>query len=144
MDQLTVVGWREIVSLPELGLEGIKAKVDTGARTSALHAFDIERFQKDGQEWLTFKTHPVQHTRKPVISCEARLQDERVVTDSGDHREKRFVIETPIEVGEKTWRVEVTLTDRKNMKFRMLLGRHAMRGKITVDPARSYLTTLDK
>ena len=131
------VGWREWASLPELDIEAIKVKVDTGARTSALHAFQVESFMRDGQEWVRFSIHPSQG-QDQVSHCEAPVLDRRVVTDSGGHKEERPVICTDIELGGRRWPIEITLTDRENMIFRMLLGRTAM-GEIIVDPTASFL-----
>lgn len=134
-----MLGWREWVDLPELGLRHIKAKVDTGARTSALHAFELRTFEEDGRRRVEFKMHPNQKDTRTVVVCRADIKDERVVRDSGGHAEKRLVIETPLHVGEHNWPIEITLTARDDMLFRMLLGRTAMRRRVTVDPARSYL-----
>ena len=135
-----VLGWREWVQLPELGLESIKAKVDTGARTSALHAFEVSAFDEDGRQRVEFKMHPNQRDSDTVVVCRADIKDERVVRDSGGHQEKRWVIETPVCIGDHCWPIELTLTSRDDMLFRMLLGRTAMRGRAVVNPARSYLT----
>jgi len=137
---LTAVGWREWVRLPSLGIRRIKAKIDTGARTSALHAFHVEAFDKDGEPWVRFRIHPKQYRNDLEQVCEARIKDERVVTDSGGHKESRYVIETELELAGKKWPVEITLTSRDDMRFRMLLGRTAMHDRIVVNPARSYLT----
>jgi hypothetical protein len=134
----TILGWREWISLPDLGITGIKAKIDTGARSSSLHAFDIEKFDIDGKPWVAFKVHPLQHDNSTTVHCKARIKDYRQVTDSGGHRSMRYVIETTICVGEDHFTTEMTLAGRSEMMFRMLVGRTAMKNRYTVDPSRSY------
>lgn len=134
-----VIGWREWVSLPGLGIETVKAKVDTGARTSSLHAFAVQELRRGKHELVRFKLQPEQRSANHAVWAEAPLCDRRTVTPSSGHAELRPVIVTTIELLGERWEVELTLTRRDAMGFRMLLGRQAIRGRFLVDPGRSYL-----
>ena len=139
MSAKIIVGWREWLGLPELGIEKIKAKVDTGARTSCIHAFDIEEFSENGETWVKFTTHPLQEDVETTVECRAKVVERKYVTSSSGQRELRYFIETKLVAGTQSWPVRVTLSNRSTMKFRMLLGRTAMENRIVVDPALSHL-----
>jgi hypothetical protein len=139
-EQLLTVGWREWLALPKLGIPAIKAKLDTGARTSALHTFAIEPFETKGRIRVRFGIHPLQKRRDIELFCTAEVFDRRVVTDSGGHRELRYVIRTPVSLGNRVWPIEITLSNRDTMMFRMLLGRSAMQEGFLIAPHSSYLT----
>jgi hypothetical protein len=136
-----VVGWREWISLPELEIPAIKAKIDTGARSSSLHAYDMKRFRRRGVSMIRFKVHPIQRDFRTVVESEAELVDLRKVRSSSGVQTLRPVIATPLELGEETWEIEVTLVRRDAMGFRMLLGRQALRGHLLVDPGSSFLVS---
>ncbi len=141
MDQKKImIGWREWLTMPDLGIQAIKAKVDTGARTSALHTFGLEPFEKNGVLKVKFGVHPLQRRKDIEVYCVADVVDRRRVTSSVGQSEMRYVIRTLVALGKFSWPIELTLTSRKSMRFRMLLGRAAISGLILVDPAKSYLT----
>ena len=137
--ELQTIGWREWVAFPDLGLKFVKAKVDTGARSSSLHAVGMESFRKGSAEWVRFEVHPDQRTTKGSVVCEAQVFDRRRVRSSNGRQELRFFIHTPATLGDSTWPIELSLTARSDMGFRLLLGRQATRGQFVVDPGRSYL-----
>jgi hypothetical protein len=125
--------------MPQLGIDKIKAKVDTGARTSALHAWAIEPFERDGAAWVRFKLHPLQRNNRQAMACEAIVVDRRAVRNTGGKAEVRYVIETGVTLGNVSWTIEVTLTNRDKMGFRLLLGRSAVKNRFLIDAGRSYL-----
>lgn len=136
-----VVGWREWVGLPGLDIGAIKAKIDTGARSSSLHAYDMKRFRRRGVSMIRFKVHPLQRDFRTVVESEAKLVDLRKVRSSSGAQTLRPVIVTPLELGGRSWEIEVTLVRRDEMGFRMLLGRQALRGQVLVDPGGSFLVS---
>lgn len=135
----TIVGWREWVSLPGLGVPWIKAKVDTGARTSALHAFDLEEIERDGEKWVRYSVHPWQGSDEDAVACESRVVDRREVRSSSGHAEERYVVQLDVSMGGQVVDAEVTLSKRDEMGFRMLVGREALCQGFLVDPSGSYL-----
>ena len=138
--QLSILGWREWVRLPELGLGRIKAKIDTGAKSSCLHAFDIEEIERDEERLIRFKVHPRQRRQTKLVEVEARLLGYREVRSSSGHTEVRPVIVTIIRLLGREWPIELTLSDRQGMGFRMLVGREALRGRFLVDAEKSFLS----
>jgi len=134
-----IFGSEEWFSFPDLGIPTIKARVDSGAKTSALHAINITPFLKDGANWVKFDINPIQNNLKTVLHCEAPLVDKRIVKSSSGFREQRYVIQTTLDMGKDSWPIEMTLTNRDSMGFRMLLGREAMSGRVLVDPEQIYM-----
>lgn len=133
------IGWREWAGLPELNVDAIKAKIDTGARTSALHAFRIEPYWRDGEVWVRFELAPMQRSQATRVPCEARAIDQRAVRNSSGGVDQRYVIKTMLRLGEACWPIELTLANRDQMGFRMLLGRTALKGRTVIEPGRSFL-----
>ena len=142
MSDLITVGWQEWLAFPGMGLPAVHAKIDTGARTSALHARRIEHLERDGEPLVRFEVNPLFRGRRLKVMCEAPVVDEREVTSSSGHVELRIVVEAMLRLGLATdapeWPVELTLTDRRGMRFPMLLGREAMSGRVLVDSGASF------
>jgi len=138
MQEKRTIGWREWLGLPELGIDRIKAKVDTGARSSSLHAFDLEVDEDGPEPVIHFSVHTMQRDSKTVVRCSAPLHEYRVVRSSNGHRERRPIIRTAVLLCGASWPIDLTLTSRDQMGFRMLLGRQAIRRAFVVDPGRSY------
>ena len=137
--QKKIIGSEEWVRIPDLNVPAIKARVDSGAKTSTLHAYNIQTFEDAGKTFVRFDVHPVQHSKKVSIRCKAELADRRIVKSSSGDRERRYVIKTPITLGGETWEIEVTLTNRDTMGYRMLIGREAMKGRYIVDPEQHFV-----
>lgn len=135
---LATIGWREWVALPDLGIVAVKAKVDTGARSSSLHAFDLHEFKRGGKSWLRFRVHPIQRNARAFVESEAELLEYRQVKSSDGHQSLRPVILTTAELLGERWVIELTLASRDTMGFRMLLGRMALEKRFLVDSGRSF------
>lgn len=136
--KLAVVGWREQVLLPELCSASIPAKIDTGARTSSLHATEVERFEKDGKRWVRFLLNVGKGRSEPVV-CEVPRAGRRKITSSNGESEERLIIKTSLQIGTQNFRAEFSLADRSDMKFPILIGRTALRSRFLVDSGQSYL-----
>ncbi len=136
---LPLVGWREWLDIPTLQVGHIKAKIDSGARTSSLHAADIQVITDRGAPHVSFVVYPEQHRSEPAIACIAAVFDERQVTSSNGHRELRYIIQVEVSLSGATWPIELSLTNRDSMGFRMLLGREALRRRVLVDTSRSFI-----
>ncbi len=134
-----IVGALELCELPELGLQELEVRVDTGAKTSSLHVDNMRRFKKDGKPWIRFDIHPNIHRVEEVVECEARIEDIRKIKSSNGVSQERYVIKTPIAMGGQTWKIEITLTDRSDMNYLMLFGREGMGDKVLVDPSSVFL-----
>lgn len=130
----TIVGSMEWCGFPSLGIPHVLARVDSGAKTSAIHAFNVERFSRNDEPWVSFEVHPMRKNRRVIVRCEAKVVDRRIIKSSTGETEKRYVIAVPLRLGDATWEVEVTLSNRDSMGLRMLLGREAMAGRLLVDP----------
>lgn len=134
-----ISGWREWAQLPDLNVEYIKVKIDTGAKTSSLHAFDLKTYTDGGREWLQFDIRPFQDNETITHTCRSPIVDHRWITSSSGHKQKRFIIETTLTLGEYSSLIEISIANRDEMGFRMLVGRNAPKGRILVDPSHSFL-----
>ncbi|MDA1353743.1 MAG: 30S ribosomal protein S6--L-glutamate ligase [bacterium] len=134
-----IIGSEEWCKLGKLGIPAIKARVDSGAKTSTIHAYNIRPYQKDAVKWVSFEIHPLQNDRKTIIRCDAKVVDRRDIKSSSGAVERRYVIKTLLTMGKFRWDVELTLTNRDSMGYRMLLGREAMKGRLIVDPAEKFI-----
>jgi len=135
-----VIGWREWIALPELGVDTIKVKVDTGARSSAIHAHQVKMYEQDGQQRVKFIIRPIQHDARVQVHADCPLHEKRSVRSSTGHEQVRPVVITPVTLHGQTFEIELTLTNRDEMGFRMLLGRSAVRRRFLIDPGRSFLS----
>lgn len=124
-----LIGRNEWCQLPDLNIPAIKAKIDTGAKTSAIHAFNIKPIQIKGKDYVKFDVHPVQGRDDIIVSCKSLIHDERLIMSSNGHKEHRFVITTPLRIGNKIWDIELTLSNRDPLRYRMLLGREALNNR---------------
>lgn len=135
----TFTGWREWIALPEIGVSWLKAKIDTGAQTSALHATHVEEFTRDNEEWVRFTVHPWQDSELDAVTVERPVHDRRTVRSSSGHAQDRLVVHMDVSLCGRTIPAEVTLTSREEMVFRMLIGREVLRQGFVVDSAAEYV-----
>ncbi len=144
-DKKIILGKEEWCGLPEIGLPAVKARIDSGAKTSSLHAFNIHPFEEKGKKYVHFDIHPIQDNRKVIQSCRGLVVDKRDVKSSSGEKEKRLVIKTLVRLSDEEWEIEITLTNRDTMGYRMLIGREAIKGRVLIDPERSFcLGTIDE
>ncbi|MDH5345291.1 MAG: RimK/LysX family protein, partial [Gammaproteobacteria bacterium] len=137
-EEKIIVGSQEWCAFPDLGVPAVKARVDSGATTSSIHAFNIQAFKRHGETWVSFELHPLQGNRRTTLKCEAVVVDRRVIRSSSGITEKRYVIGTTLSLGKQAWNIEISLANRDSMGYRMLLGRQAMGDRILVDPSASF------
>lgn len=136
-----LIGSLEVCDLPELGIFDLQVRVDTGAKTSSLHVDNISRFKKGGKPWIRFDLHPDLYNLDTVVECRAQLSDIRRIKSSNGTSQQRYVITTPIRLGDRSWPIEITLSDRSDMTYLMLLGREGMADRVLVDPSGHFLTS---
>lgn len=139
LEERAIIGWREWAALPELGVDRINAKIDTGAKTSAIHAFRAKCVETDDGPVVEFFLHPRRRRKKPEIFCRAPLIDTRLIKSSNGQTEERFVIKTPLRMGDQTWKIELSLTNRDAMGYRILIGRDALEKRFLIQSDASYL-----
>ncbi len=138
LDGRMLIGCREWCALPTIDIPAIKVKIDTGARTSSLHAFGIKPISKKNKSWVGFYVFPIQGNKAIKIYCETPIVDERYVISSSGHREMRYIIDAELKLGFLTWKIELSLSNRDSLRFRMLLGREAFKNHVIIDPSRSF------
>lgn len=141
MSDNMIIGAIEACDLPDIGLTNLEVRVDTGAKTSSLHVDNIALVEKDGEEWVSFDIHPDAHDVDKVVNCVAELQDVRTIKSSSGCKQRRYIIRTHILLGGRTWPINLTLSNRADMTYLMLLGREAMQDEILVNPGRIFLCT---
>lgn len=134
-----IIGSLENCTLPEMGIEQLQVRVDTGAKTSSMHVDNLEKFTRSGKTWLRFDIHPDVYDVAKVITCESALHDIRTIKSSNAQSEERYVIKTLLQLGSESWPIEITLTNRADMSYLMLLGREGMNDKVLVDPSKRFL-----
>ena len=139
MRKKLIIGSIEVCDLPDIGIEQLQVRVDTGAKTSSLHVDNLEKFTRSGKPWIRFDIHPDIYDVDKIIGCEAALYDLRSIKSSNGQSEKRYVIKTLIRLGSQSWPIEITLTNRSDMSYLMLLGREGMRDRVLVDPSKTFL-----
>ncbi|TCS42694.1 ATP-dependent zinc protease [Reinekea marinisedimentorum] len=134
-----IVGAIEECGLPEFGIENLPVRIDTGAKTSSLHVDGIKQFRRDGSPWVSFNIHPNVHNVEETIACEAKVHDIRTIKSSNGSSDERFIVKTTLKLGEHSWTIQLSLTDRSEMTYLMLLGRQGMGRRILVDPSETFL-----
>jgi hypothetical protein len=143
MSEKFIVGAIETCSLPDIGIHELNVRIDTGAKTSSLHVDEVAHFRKKGKPWVSFDIHPNIHNVDEVVRCESPVRDIRRIKSSNGEVEERYIIRTPLTLGDQTWAIDISLTDRSEMSFLMLLGREGMGSKLLVDPSETYLLNQD-
>jgi hypothetical protein len=141
MSNKIIIGSIEACDLPEIGINNLQVRIDTGAKTSSLHVDNLEKYTERGKPWVRFDIHPDVYDIKKVTSCKAALHDVRTIKSSNGTSEVRYVIKTLMRLGDQSWPIEITLTNRSDMSYLMLLGRQGMGKKVLVNPAKSFLLT---